>query len=161
MNLELIQKALEGGDIATLQLACLEVWGKEINVKCGGCIEDAKRALANFIKPKLKPMTSNFEWIGNKKATVILSVGGKSKIVSALNCTDADAAIISSIPKYSHLVKMVIPTKADLLIEVDLSGEEKEIESVGELLEVTTLTSNEAPKEESGPKKRGPKRKSK
>ena len=94
-------------------------------------------------------MGKNFIWKGGLDKKVVINVGGVVKLVNAKNCTEADAMVIASIPKYSHLVEVVAPIADDFLEEVNL-GEESP-----NGLEATTSTSTEVGSVEPTAKKRG------
>jgi len=138
-DIELIRT---GGDIAALSDLVLELFGYKLNTKCSICVNDAKMLLLNYQSKKQKDMGKNFIWKGGLDKKVVINVGGVVKLVNAKNCTEADAMVIASIPKYSHLVEVVAPIADDLLQEVNL-GEESP-----NGLEDTTSTLTEATKEE-------------
>lgn len=94
-------------------------------------------------------MGKNFIWKGGSDKKVVINVGGVVKLVNSKNCTEADAMVIASIPKYSHLVEVVAPIADDFLEEVNL-GEESP-----NGLEATTSTSTEVGIVEPTAKKRG------
>jgi hypothetical protein len=105
--------------------------------------------LLNYQSKKQKDMGKNFIWKGGLDKKVVINVGGVVKLVTAKNCTETDAMVIASIPKYSHLVSVTAPIAADFLEEVNL-GEESPNE-----LEGTTSTSIEVLSVEPVVKKRG------
>ena len=145
-DIELIRT---GGNIAALSDLVLELFGYKLNTKCSICVNDAKMLLLNYQSKKQKDMGKNFIWKGGLDKKVVINVGGVVKLVNAKNCTEADAMVIASIPKYSHLVEVVAPIAEDFLEEVNM-GEESP-----NGLEATTSTSIEATKEDPTAKKRG------
>lgn len=138
-DIELIRT---GGNLSALSDLVLELFGYKLNTKCSICVNDAKMLLLNYQSKKQKTMGKNFIWKGGSDKKVVINVGGVVKLVNAKNCTEADAMVIASIPKYSHLVEVVAPIADDFLEEVNM-GEENPNE-----LQATILTSIEATKEE-------------
>lgn len=112
-----------GGNLSALSDLVLELFGYKLNTKCSICVGDAKMLLLNYQSKKLKNMNKNFIWKGGSDKKVVINVGGVVKLVNSKNCTEADAMVIASIPKYSHLVEVVAPIAEDFLEEVNL-GEE-------------------------------------
>ena len=145
-DIELIRT---GGDISALSDLVFELFGYKLNTKCSICVNDAKMLLLNYQSKKQKTMGKNFIWKGGSDKKVVINVGGVVKLVNAKNCTEADAMVIASIPKYSHLVEVVAPIADDFLEEVNL-GEESP-----NGLEATTSTSIEVTIVEPTAKKRG------
>lgn len=91
------------GETALLLLLYKEVFGRDLNIKCGSCIEDG----INHLKARIKQKNtmSKYKWIGDKKASVIIKTGLNTVKVTADNLNDTYGDIISSIPKYAHLVE--------------------------------------------------------
>lgn len=145
-DIELIRT---GGNLSALSDLVLELFGYKLNTKCSICVNDAKMLLLNYQSKKQKTMGKNFIWKGGSDKKVVINVGGVVKLVNAKNCTEADAMVIASIPKYSHLVEVVAPIADDFLEEVNL-GEESP-----NGLEATTSTSTEVGIVEPTAKKRG------
>lgn len=145
-DIELIRT---GGDISALSDLVFELFGYKLNTKCSICVNDAKMLLLNYQSKKQKDMGKNFIWKGGADKKVVINVGGVVKLVNAKNCTEADAMVIASIPKYSHLVEVVAPIAEDFLEEVNL-GEE-----IPNGLEATTSTLTEVGSVEPTAKKRG------
>ena len=145
-DIELIRT---GGNLSALSDLVLELFGYKLNTKCSICVNDAKMLLLNYQSKKQKTMGKNFIWKGGSDKKVVINVGGVVKLVNAKNCTEADAMVISSIPKYSHLVEVVAPIADDFLEEVNL-GEESP-----NGLEATTSTLTEVVNVEPTAKKRG------
>lgn len=145
-DIELIRT---GGNLSALSDLVLELFGYKLNTKCSICVNDAKMLLLNYQSKKQKTMGKNFIWKGGSDKKVVINVGGVVKLVNSKNCTEADAMVIASIPKYSHLVEVVAPIADDFLEEVNL-GEESP-----NGLEATTSTSTEVGIVEPTAKKRG------
>lgn len=145
-DIELIRT---GGNLSALSDLVLELFGYKLNTKCSICVNDAKMLLLNYQSKKQKDMGKNFIWKGGADKKVVINVGGVVKLVNAKNCTEADAMVIASIPKYSHLVEVVAPIAEDFLEEVNL-GEESP-----NGLEATTSTLTEVGIVEPTAKKRG------
>jgi len=140
-NLETYLKQRERGEISLLSFYYKEVFNKQLRTDCGGCIEDAVRFLKTILINKTTKQMENFKWIGGENESVILKHPSGKTIVSKFNCNDSQAALIESIPKYSHLVKRI----NEPIVE------KKSIPAAKESLpklEVTILTSNEAKKDE-------------
>ena len=144
-----IEQIRTGGNIAALSDLVLELFGYKLNTKCSICVGDAKMLLLNYQSKKQKDMGKNFIWKGGLDKSVVINVGGVVKLVNAKNCTESDAMVIASIPKYSHLVEVTAPLADELLEEVNL-GEE-----IPNELEATTSTSTEVLSVEPIAKKRG------
>lgn len=145
-DIELIRT---GGDISALSDLVFELFGYKLNTKCSICVNDAKMLLLNYQSKKQKDMGKNFIWKSGLDKKVVINVGGVVKLVNAKNCTETDAMVIASIPKYSHLVEVVAPIADDFLEEVNL-GEESP-----NGLEATISTSIEVGSVEPTAKKRG------
>ena len=144
-----IEQIRTGGNIAALSDLVLELFGYKLNTKCSICVGDAKMLLLNYQSKKQKNMGKNFIWKGGLDKSVVINVGGVVKLVNAKNCTENDAMVIASIPKYSHLVEVTAPIADDFLEEVNM-GEESP-----NGLEGTTSTSTEVLSVEPVAKKRG------
>lgn len=132
-----IEQIRTSGNLSALSDLVLELFGYKLNTKCSICVGEAKMLLLNYQSKKQKDMGKNFIWKGGSDKKVVINVGGVVKLVNSKNCTETDAMVIASIPKYSHLVEVTAPLAEELLEEVNL-GEESP-----NGLEATTSTSTE------------------
>lgn len=140
----------ERSETSLLSFYYKQVFGKELNIKCGGCIEDAVSYLKRIINKKPRQIImGNFKWIGGNKSAY-LRQAGKVVAVTGENITDALAELLYQIPKYSHLVEFVGGTPVGKS-EPSITGE------LGGIIS----TPKEQPKGEVPAKKKAAKQKSK
>lgn len=156
------------GESASLLLFFRQIFGRDINLKCGACIEQAAIDLRLFINRKQNTM-QNFKWVGGN-ATCIIKVAGQTTQVGKNNCNDRLAEIIYSNAKYGHLVEKVGGVRVDLqpkelelkdgevIVKVPAAEDGEDAPKL-EISEVTTSTLTEAKTEEPKPKRKYEKRK--
>lgn len=142
------------GETETLAFFYKEIFGRELKINCGGCIEDAVQHLKQRIQ-KPKPPMINYKWIGSDRATVIT----KAKTITKANCNDADAELISRIPKYAHLVEEIEGAISKVEETVIVFTPKQTAAPIIETQAATTLISTEAKTEERIVKRKYEKRK--
>lgn len=147
-------KERQKGETKLLSFFYSEVFGVDLKIGCGACVEDGFYHLKTVISKKTKPVMNNFIWKGGK-ATAAIRVGNSVVLVSQNNCSDELAELLESGGKYAHLVERVngyTPVVAE-------KKTEGQVKVTYPDLEVTILTSQTT--EEKEVKKRGRKPKSK
>jgi len=108
-QLEQYLKERSRGETTSLLFYYKEVFGRELNTNCGGCIEDGVRHLKRFVESKNKAMATNWKWVGTDNATVNINSGTVRGTFGKHNLSDSAAEIISTIHKYAHNVEYVGP----------------------------------------------------
>ncbi len=108
-QLEQYLKERSRGELTLLLFYYKEVFGRELNTNCGGCIEDGVRHLKRFVESKNKQVMGSWKWIGTDNATVNINSGTVRGTFGKHNLSDAAAEIISTIQKYAHNVQYVGP----------------------------------------------------
>ena len=144
------------GEKELLSFFYKEVFGVDLKVNCGACIEEGFFNLETVITRKTKPVMENFKWKGGK-ATAAIRKGDSVVLVSEANCDDELAELLECSGKYSHLVERVGGS-------VKVVEEKKSVQEAKETytdLEVTILTSKEVKTEEEPAKKKRGRPKSK
>ena len=108
-QLEQYLKDRSRGELTLLLFYYKEVFGRELNINCGGCIDDGARHLKRFVESKNKQVMGNWKWVGGDNATIPLNSKGINTIVAKENFSDTYGEIISTIHKYAHNVEYVGP----------------------------------------------------
>lgn len=131
-----------------------EVFGVELRMECGACVEDGFHHLKIFLNNKTKPVMNNFIWKGGK-ATAAIRVGDSVVLVGENNCSDELAELLEGSGKYSHLVTRINGS----MPVVEEKKTEKGIKANYPDLEVTILTSQKTEEKYAKPKRGRPKSK--
>lgn len=115
----------ERSAISLLSFYYKQVFSKELNIKCGGCIEDAVEFLKRILNKRKKIIVmGNFKWLGGKR-TALVRQQGKVVHISESNFSDSYGELLYQIPKYAHLVEFVGGTpvgKSEPTIKGELKG---------------------------------------
>ena len=95
----------ERSETTLLSFFYKEVFGRELKISCGGCIEDGVRHLKTISEKKQRQiMNGNYKWIGGDR-TAKIKFQGKAVEIGKKNFTDEYGETLSNIPKYAHLVE--------------------------------------------------------
>lgn len=148
-------KKRQKGEKKLLSFFYMEVFGVELKVNCGACVEDGFINLKTVINKKTKPVMNSFKWKG-AKATAAIRTGNTVVIVGENNCNDELAELIEANGRYSHLVERISGTPT-----VEEKKSSQEVKEVYPDLKVTILTSTEVKTEEEEVKKKRGRPKSK
>lgn len=138
----------ERSETTLLSFFYKELFGRELKISCGGCIEDGVRHLKTISEKKQRQiMNGNYKWIGGDR-TAKIRFQGKLIEIGKKNFTDEYGETLSNIPKYAHLVEFAGGQSMG-----ELKGSLEGI--IKKESEVTISTLIEQPSEEVVVKKRG------
>lgn len=141
----------ERSETTLLSFFYKEVFGRELKISCGGCIEDGVGYLKKIVERKQKvKMNGIYKWVGGDR-TAKVKFQGKAVEIGKKNFTDEYGETLSNIPKYAHLVEFEGGQSAG-----ELKGS---LDGIVMDLEVTISTSTEPLKEEETVKKKSKKQK--
>lgn len=144
-RLEQYLKDRSRGETTLLLSFYKEVFGRELNTSCGGCIEDGVRHLNKIVESKKKPVMGNWKWVGKDNATVIIKTGTISAVVGKANFNDTYGEIISGIAKYAHNVEYI--GEAGLVVNPSVKKKEEEYIQVSpDITSTSEAAATEEPK---------------